>query len=96
MYEKAEIQCTNTGFKLKLYINEIYTHEFFDCLYRIINCVAKVSYYTTILFKYKNKRLNVRFMNLTAERAMMLTTPKYYSKAVRSCWNGGYWNILSL
>ena len=45
MYEEAEIQCTNTGWKLKFNIDEINKHEFFDCPYRIIQCLAKDCYY---------------------------------------------------
>ena len=47
MYEEAEIQCTNTGCKLKFNINEINKHEFLDCPYRIIKCPAKDCYYKT-------------------------------------------------
>ena len=45
MYEEDEVQCMNTGCKLKFNIGEINEHEFIDCPYQIVKCPAKDCYY---------------------------------------------------
>ena len=41
IYEDAIIRCSNKACKLEFSIDEINTHEFCECLYRIIKCPAK-------------------------------------------------------
>ena len=62
MYEEAEIQCTNTGCKLKFNIDEINKHEFFDCPYRIIKCPAKDCYYKNNPHQVHNHALQCPFL----------------------------------
>ena len=45
MYDEAKITCTNIGCTIELKIDQINHHEFFQCPFCLITCLAKLGNY---------------------------------------------------
>ena len=93
MYENAVIRCLNAECKLEFSIDEINTHEFFECRIDLLSVRRKVATTRAIITKCTNMRFSVRFFNSTAQLAIWRTVPKYSSIALRLYLNAAYWNL---